>query len=112
MRGVARRAGVIPLAVGRLGGRGAPPAQTGVRSAGRQDQAFQQTLASWPEVPLGTPATGLSVYSVVPVLKKPRPGVAAGFLPVLASVLIASTPRAAILPGNWAEVAVTSPFFR
>src|SRR5436190_1905471 len=52
--------GRVSPAAGRLGGRGAPPAQTGVRSAGRQDQAFQQTLASWPEVPLGTPATGLS----------------------------------------------------
>ena len=32
-------------------------------------QAFQQTLASWAVFSLGTPAIGLSVKSLVPVLK-------------------------------------------
>src|ERR1700730_3185141 len=56
-----------PMSPGSGRGRCLGPSLT-IRAA-RQDQAFQQRLASWVVVMLATPAIGLLVNSWVPVLK-------------------------------------------
>jgi hypothetical protein len=62
------------------------------------------------ELTADRPGTGLSVTSVTPVLWKFSPALTVGATFCVASVLIASTPSAAILPGYCCEVAPMTPF--